>query len=51
MTVRKGNWLVRTIVNTLYFGHYSDVKIYFPFELFEFGVIWVITLGLMCQFL
>ena len=46
---RKENWLVKTFVkNSLYFEHCLDVKIYFPLELFEFGVIWTITLGLMC---
>ena len=46
---RKENWLVKTFVkNSLYFEHCLDVKICFPLVLFEFGVIWTITLDLMC---
>ena len=39
----RGNFSLLGFWFKLYFGHCLDVKIYFSFKLFEFGVIWTIT--------
>ena len=39
-----GNFSLLGFWYKLYFGHCLDVKIHFSFKLFEFGVIWTITL-------